>query len=85
MNWADYVDGSFDEEINCSLFFSLEAPYNASKQRKFNKQMFTKPKRRRGKTTVERKTTKMNSKGETMNKNLKKLYKNVYSKKKIRI
>ena len=37
MNWADYVDDSMDEGINCNLYRSYEAPMTESKEFKYAK------------------------------------------------
>lgn len=64
MNWAEYVDDSFDEALNCSLFFSNPAPLTSKKLRQFNALNIKK---------------EMNNKGRTLQKNLKKLYDKEYS------
>ena len=74
-NWADYIDSSFDEGINCSLFFSSKAPLTESKLKKFHRNMYYTT----GTGHRKRNKTKMNKKGKKMNKNLNKLYEEIYS------
>jgi len=87
LNWADYVNESFDEGINCSLFFSFEAPFSKQKMSEFNIKMSPKNfkkriKRAGGKISFTKNIERgndMNDKGVTLNKNLKEIYNQVYS------